>query len=592
MKTRPNDRMALLCLFLSILLALTAGGMSAAIAEKKTETAKNAQVAQAETEEEIISTGKAKEITESSATVTVIINETKKKTDQFGLEYGYSRKKVKILPYATDGSGTAKKGKYQLTLSGLKAGEKVYYRAYLKKGKKTVYGSWKSFTTKEKTELAKETLTVFRLSHVDHDRKANQQIRSQKEGAVELDRAITLPGNAPGTKFTYRVEADAAWKLTGKGDWFTIGENDGEGAAGKSYIDLIFTKKVGNKAKSGQLTFSFADGQKISIKVKKPEYTAFDRAFTEPSSGISNLLANQSIAGAIAAYGSEKKAKDFLSKLGFTEISGFSFASGTHTAGHEIGRKVLVDSAGNIVNLYAIVIRGTNSSNVEWRSNFSVGSGSRHYGFDQAALQVKNHLDSYISDHNDGIGGDRYIVWICGHSRGAAVGNLLAGYYLASRPQSTVYAYLFATPNVSTRASGSGNNIKNFVIAGDLVPRLPLRSWGYKKYGAVYTLSDEGAASYGLNVLSSQKTDELVEKIGKLVREPADAEKLKELIDEKGTFSGANLINSAESILKMPLEKLLEIYLGMKMEELKTKVYNGHVPQSYQRWIANAYPVK
>ena len=497
--------------------------------------------------------------------------------------------------------------------------------------------------TMTKPEKESEKLTSFCLSHVDHDNNVDQRIWGQKDGNIESDKSIILIGNTPGEKFTYEIESDAAWKLSGKGDWFTIGGSSVEGAAGTSYIDLVFTGKVGSKANSGKIVFTFQDGQKITVKVDKPKYTSFDKAFSEPASSLNNMLANQSILGSNAAYASETAAKGFLNDLGFEQAAGYSFSSGKdgpHTVGHEIGRKLVIDSGGNIVNLYAVLIRGTNSTNVEWKSNLTVGNGNRHYGFDQAAKNVYDHLKSYIEEHNEGITNDRYIVWICGHSRGAAVGNLLAGYYLKSRPQSTIYAYLFATPNVSRNASASGNNIKNFIIGGDLIPRVPLRSWGYKKYGVVYTLSDEASNSYKLNTLEKKKADDLESTVASLITDPSQIEGLKDCLNDEGTFPSVNKLRTAEvliyalcykyakdipdaeivnvlaenettraiilslipknTMLRLialypvlkPFEKVLTDDEYRKSEEIREKIYNSHEPHRYQTWISQAYPAK
>ena len=644
-----------------------------------------------------VTTGKAAGITAASARVSLTIDRKEsRKIKECGIQYGGNKTEtsnVKVDKKMTQ-SGT-----YTVKLSGLTAGKKVYYRAYVKTDSGAEYGSWKTFTTRKVTKPTVETLDAriqdessgtfmirlsgtgeakvtdcgilwgysekslknrvsfgqpgsetgeysgtlrfeemegfrydtdicyqayaknkkgtaygkvltfrvtksdpgkafagFTLSHVDREMNEDQRIRERtRDGDDVLDKPIVLIGDTPGARFTYQIESDAEWTVTGKGDWFTVEGSpaDGspvKGAAGKTFMALTFTDRVGDRADSGKLVFSFRKGRKITIRVEKPEYTAFDRAFTESSAGLNHTLANQSILGASAVYSSKSSAERFLQNLGFTDLKGYSYASGTHTAAHELGHKLTLDAEGNIVHLFAVMIRPTSSSNIEWKSNFTIGDGDVHYGFNQAAAEVKAHLDAYMKGYNSDITNGKYIVWITGHSRGAAVGNLLAGDYLSARPKSTVYAYLFATPNVSRNASSSAKNIKNFAIDGDLIPRLPMESWGFRKYGVVYTLSDAAAASYGLDVMTKEQTDKLVRTLGTVFTSPSQVYIIRDLLDDQGSVPDISQNRSGE--VASSLEKILDRYIDMNMEELKTKIYNGHVPLSYQIWMRNAYPEK
>ena len=84
----------------------------------------------------------------------------------------------------------------------------------------------------------------------------------------------------------------------------------------------------------------------------------------------------------------------------------------------------------------------------------------------------------------------RRIVWLMGHSRGAAVANIVAGELTTNYGNlvsaGRVFAYTFACPAVSkseeVRSSGC-ENIFNFNSHDDLVPTVPLTNWGYVRYG-------------------------------------------------------------------------------------------------------------
>jgi hypothetical protein len=131
------------------------------------------------------------------------------------------------------------------------------------------------------------------------------------------------------------------------------------------------------------------------------------------------------------------------------------------------------------------------------------------------------------------------IIWLAGHSRGGAVSGILAAYLIKEGYK--VYSYNFATPNqvqdrVLTMGSGYKNpstyqGIYNIVNSDDLVPQLPLTSWGFTKYG--YTRSamslnpsnedkwsnrniksiDDNASKYKTSIFYLNKTIEAFEKI-------------------------------------------------------------------------------
>lgn len=133
--------------------------------------------------------------------------------------------------------------------------------------------------------------------------------------------------------------------------------------------------------------------------------------------------------------------------------------------------------------LVPIIIRGTSGSK-EWNSNFTVGKSGEHYGFNTAANRVLAEIQAYLSQHK--IDQKNAVLWITGHSRGAAVTNLVAKAMIDKNY--TVHAYAFATPAVTQQESRKNtkyNPIFNIINADDFVPRLPLSKWGFGVYGRV-----------------------------------------------------------------------------------------------------------
>ncbi len=129
--------------------------------------------------------------------------------------------------------------------------------------------------------------------------------------------------------------------------------------------------------------------------------------------------------------------------------------------------------------LICVVIRGTHGTS-EWLSNFEIGTDGEHFGFNQAAVNVRSILYDYLPSGKDNI------LWITGHSRGAAVANILAAHY--SDLHYKTFGYTFACPAVSSKIEKTYNNIWNFNNDRDIVPKVPLESWGYQRYGRDYSI--------------------------------------------------------------------------------------------------------
>ena len=146
---------------------------------------------------------------------------------------------------------------------------------------------------------------------------------------------------------------------------------------------------------------------------------------------------------------------------------------------------------GETKTIVAIFVRGTNGSVEEWSSNFNIGDDSYtyHLGFYNAAAEIMTKLQTYIS--NTGLDDqDNVVYWLTGHSRGAAIANILAAELVDD--DETVFAYTFATPNTTTSSSTSMskyNCIFNFVNSQDLITYMPFSSWGFSRYGRTLTYS-------------------------------------------------------------------------------------------------------
>ena len=144
---------------------------------------------------------------------------------------------------------------------------------------------------------------------------------------------------------------------------------------------------------------------------------------------------------------------------------------GEDSAAFALGRKRLPGGE----TLALVVIRGSHCKS-DWDSNYRMDTGrdGAHAGFSAAAGKV---LDA-LSDFLGGLPAEGVRYVLTGHSRGAAVANLLAvKLHDAGVPNARVYDYNFACPDVARQpglAWGFAHgNIFNICNTADLVCALP-----------------------------------------------------------------------------------------------------------------------
>ena len=157
-----------------------------------------------------------------------------------------------------------------------------------------------------------------------------------------------------------------------------------------------------------------------------------------------------------------------------------------------------------------VIIRGTDR--VEWYGNMEITGEfydkdiMDHASFKSAEEQVYELLSEYIRKKK--LYNPEIIV--TGHSRGAAIANLLAADIIRNKDKHSwkgsdnkekeairagkVSAYTFATPNVTLHGGTQiedYNTIFNFCFTDDFVPQVPMEKWEYGKYGNTFPLNSE-----------------------------------------------------------------------------------------------------
>ena len=209
------------------------------------------------------------------------------------------------------------------------------------------------------------------------------------------------------------------------------------------------------------------------------------------------------------------------SSLAFLRSCGFSTNLGSKYTGNGQGTKTdndhctvysgskvasFKDGAGGSSyskRIIGIVVSGYSDSDYEWISNFNLGKGDVHTGFEKAAQEAFEYIKKKFGtlDHS--------IIWIAGHSRGGAITNLLSQKIMKEYKNAEVFGYGFATPN-SVKAKDTTNRVVNIVNDCDFVPYVPLGAWGFRKIGAKqYTFSINSEIKSEFKKLTGKKLNAL-----------------------------------------------------------------------------------
>lgn len=280
----------------------------------------------------------------------------------------------------------------------------------------------------------------------------------------------------------------------------------------------------------GYTSMAATDGQQVATDV-----TWDDSWFFQDPTEYNHELATtcsvlSAVANAESAYyqeGSNSPAymEEALAALGFDDISTASyqyrseifdevvdFITGTDdVVAYSVATKRITDADGNERTLYLVAIRGSYGS--EWLSDLNMGDAAAydmeeidHEGFMRAAQEIVDDLEQRITEDAELNGVKDVSLLFCGHSRGAATANLAAAYanertqgLRPLAPLENIYCYTFATPTVTPVAHAHEalyDNIFNIMNPSDLVPRMPLESWGYRRYGRDYWLPGVGDAAF------------------------------------------------------------------------------------------------
>ena len=253
-------------------------------------------------------------------------------------------------------------------------------------------------------------------------------------------------------------------------------------------------------------------------KTAKYIYDYDENWFFTPSTTYQHGLTKMSIRGAVAGYGVMDDPHSIDTNIKYlmagTDKNSLEFTNyessypdpKTNTIGYAISSKNIKNSAGKTGSLLMVTVRGGGYMD-EWGGNFNLGTKDEHQGFNEAALQVRDGIKKYVEKYKDKLPYELK-VWISGYSRGAATTNRVAKMLddgaVEGLTRDNIYAFCFECPQNTTKTqsyveSDKYKNIVSIVNSVDLVPKVAMSGFEFKRYGTVYQLPNIRAlADYGI----------------------------------------------------------------------------------------------
>lgn len=356
-----------------------------------------------------------------------------------------------------------------------------------------------------------------------------------------------------------------------------------------------------------------AIGASDSAEAQGLDFSWNDEWFFRDPTAYNSQLALAS--GVLAAFANSESASynggtdnqtmaDILADLGFDDVQTTSYehrstiqdnlatlASGaTDTVAYTLASKRITGENGQAKTLVLVAVRGSYGS--EWLSDFNIagdapaGYEDDHVGFAAAASVVMSDLRTYL----DGHAGEDVCLLVCGHSRGSAVSNLVAAKADAGAladaygiEANDVYCYTLACPTVTTSSDAHDaafDNIFNLLLPSDIVPTLPLQSWGYERYGRDAYFPRTGSKDF--EAFDSRMRAYYKQAFGlESTSDPADADAVDAAIDELyQTVPDCEGLGSLDSMCAMAHLFVYDINTP--------RVLASHYLPTYLAWLAVA----
>ena len=340
--------------------------------------------------------------------------------------------------------------------------------------------------------------------------------------------------------------------------------------------------------------------------------------FAETSTSFDPELAQYALTVAEMCYSPSRQAS-MLRNEGFERVGIFNDRRALNDSRHVAAYSVYERQTEHGTTEVLIAIRATGDG--EWKLNLDMmpsGNYDLPYAenFFLAAEDILTTQEPYLS------GLVSPVFLITGHSRGAAVANLLGARLTDRFGEENVFVYTFASPATVRGEAAAYGNIFNVINPSDIITCLPFRQWGFRRYGTDIILPVEDASLYPIaeeayaarpdqsgGFVSSLGSTALVSRIvsamEQLVPDPASGftishalshtgeaeegepgmtagEFLLALFEDGGSFSGIG------ADLQQAENDFTPLLLALKQaaEELGSSWISGmHIPATYGAWI-------
>lgn len=338
--------------------------------------------------------------------------------------------------------------------------------------------------------------------------------------------------------------------------------------------------------------------------------------FSGPSSVYSPELAQQALSIAEGFFAPAMQ-QAVLMAQGFRRAGIYNLARPEGDTRHVAAYSVFVKNGDR--DQVVIAVRYTGDG--EWPLNMELMPGGDYEAgiaenFHLAAQDILDTQAAFL----DGLNNPLFLV--TGHSRGAAVANILGAKLTDRFGAENVYAYTFATPRTVRGEYPSYDNIFNVINPCDMVPMLPLEAWGFERYGIDRVLPVDTADAAMLQAAKdayARRTDkigdflvwqdggramrDLIDACAALMPTVADAYTQRHAVEHPGLAAeGEAGVTGSELLLLMftsgdysaltaqenDFTPILRAMLALSAREDAAALTANHMPGTYGAWMAVA----
>lgn len=232
------------------------------------------------------------------------------------------------------------------------------------------------------------------------------------------------------------------------------------------------------------------DLAKMSIRLALAAFNSSENGESEDNSAYTKRVTVNYDGGTISDV--PVKAKNIvklLAECGFANITPSDSYSQKPTQ-DSIGVCIASKEIDDDNTLIAVAIRGGGYED-EWAGNFEIytDNDSAHAGFLIAALKVEAAILEFMIENGITRENTNLKFWVTGYSRAGATANLVSSmlYDDGIASDENIFAYTFEAPQPKQAEVMIGYDfIHNIVNPIDIVPKVVMSDWGYKRYGNDY----------------------------------------------------------------------------------------------------------